>query len=445
MPLSEGLEINSYVVEELLNQGAFANAYKAKKGRTTVFLKEYKSPKPSLPWFSGYVSYQNEIKRRIETTTLKEYVSGMIEFFESTEPPRHRESTNRFYQTHEFVTGGQDLAQIIVEVRSGGKHDWRRRLVFAKVMMASIKQLHAQKIVHCDLKPENIILLPDASIGAGYRLKLIDLDFSLLADQRAPWHGEMGYVQTPGWGSPEHLRDEVPGLASDIFTCGLILCDLLSSGSPYKSLDDAAYRDQVLRHAASPPRLDGEHPNADNVVRLIHAALSPDPTKRPTADELNRALIETSSLGGRPLPPPPPPPPPRPEPERVTPPPPRPEPVVTAPPPRRPVEPPKPAPSGLTLTTEGGKVLTVTARTPLTQNTIKTLGGDAGVWDSTLQVTLERRADGWYAVPSTAAQNETMVNGRAITAPTLLKAGDVLAVGREARGIVRSPLKVAIT
>ena len=73
----------------------------------------------------------------------------------------------------------------------------------------------------------NVYLIRDPSLGAGYQLKLIDMDFSVLADHRAPWHGYQGYVGSDNYRSPEHLtRGAMPGLASDVFTCGLILYEL---------------------------------------------------------------------------------------------------------------------------------------------------------------------------------------------------------------------------
>ena len=71
--------------------------------------------------------------------------------------------------------------------------------------MAGIAALHESKIVHADLKPANAYLIEDPTIGSGYQLKLIDMDFSLLADRRAPWHGYQGYVGTDNYRSPEHL------------------------------------------------------------------------------------------------------------------------------------------------------------------------------------------------------------------------------------------------
>ncbi len=84
MAHAAGVEINGYTIEAELNRGAFANAYRAAKGGRFVFLKEYISPKPSIAWYSGFVAYQNEIKRRIETSVFASLACGMLEFFKAT-------------------------------------------------------------------------------------------------------------------------------------------------------------------------------------------------------------------------------------------------------------------------------------------------------------------------------------------------------------------------
>jgi hypothetical protein len=71
-------------------------------------------------------------------------------------------------------------------------------------------------------------------------------------------------------------------------------------------------------------------------------------------------------------------------------------------------------------------------------------GEDARFMDSVRQFALERRADGWWVVPNTGATNETLLNGKALAAPARLAEGDVLGVGREAKGIVKLPIQVSV-
>jgi serine/threonine protein kinase len=241
--LRPGLKVKGYSVVRVLNKGAFAVAYEARTSAgEKVFFKQYKSPSVTVDWYSPYVAYQQELKRRVEGSTARAYCYRFIEFFESNDSGQRC-----FYQVFEFVDKGKDLRKYLEEL--AGKPPaatWPQRLTFAKLFMAGMKALHEARIIHCDLKPDNLYLIPDATIKAGYQLKIVDMDFSVLSDRRAPWHGEQGYVGTPGYQSPEHLAGQIPVPASDVFTCGLILYELLAQGHPYPMEDDEA-RAQAVR------------------------------------------------------------------------------------------------------------------------------------------------------------------------------------------------------
>ncbi|HEU4882668.1 MAG TPA: hypothetical protein VFT45_10495, partial [Longimicrobium sp.] len=94
------------------------------------------------------------------------------------------------------------------------------------------------------------------------------------------------------------------------------------------------------------------------------------------------------------------------------------------------------------LVGESGHVMTLGVRTPLGKHIVRQFGEDANVWDAE-QLVIERGADGaWLVVPGLATTNETLLNGMAITTPQVVQSGDVIAVGREAKGIARLPLTV---
>ena len=69
--------------------------------------------------------------------------------------------------------------------------------------------------------------------------------------------------------------------------------------------------------------------------------------------------------------------------------------------------------------------------------------GEDGQYYDANQFTLERRDDCWIVAPNVDATNETLMNGKAITEATPLSEGDVLAVGREAKGVAKLPLQVS--
>ena len=88
-------------------------------------------------------------------------------------------------------------------------------------------------------------------------------------------------------------RGAIPSAASDIFTSGLILYELLVGVHPYWHEEQAEYAKRVRAYDIKPPALLGVMPApADNaeVSAMLHRCLSPDPAARPTAREIRAAL-----------------------------------------------------------------------------------------------------------------------------------------------------------
>jgi hypothetical protein len=91
---------------------------------------------------------------------------------------------------------------------------------------------------------------------------------------------------------------------------------------------------------------------------------------------------------------------------------------------------------------EGGRTLEVGVRTELGKHLAQQFGADAEFWDAR-QCVLERLPDRrWQVSPVPGTANETLLNGEALASPRPLRDGDVLAVGRQAKGIVKLPLTV---
>lgn len=436
--LMPGNKVRGYTIKEFINSGMMALSYAAiAPSGAKVFFKQYKSPSITVPWYRDYIQYQGDIKKRIESGIAKQMTVRFIDLFESAEV-----GSNTYYQVFEFVEGGKNLADILDQIRAKpSSFAWEQRLIFAKVMMGSIKAIHEAGVIHCDLKPHNLQLFEDKTITAKYRLKLIDMDFSILADTKAPWHNHQGYIGTAGYLSPEHFTPKsTPLLTSDIFTCGLILYELLSKdGHPYLFDEEDQYRKAALAHKAAPPKLLGsvrEGISNDEAIGVIHRCLSPEAAKRPAAKDVLDAL--NGILKTLPVRPPVPSPSP-------------PKPALVMPEKTKPVAPVSPgshtvpAKQGrLELRPEKGNPISIGIRTDIGKNLCKGFGPDAQFMD-TLQFTLERGSEGtWLLTPNTGAANETMVNGKAVKGPVPVKNGDVVGVGRESKGIVKMPLTVTI-
>ena len=408
-------------------------------GGVKVFLKQYKSPSPAVIWYPKFVDYQDELSRRVRDGKAARYAVRLVDAFEETW------GGPTYFAAFELVANARDLEQMLEEEREIHRRTtvpptrdpavWARHVTWAKVFMAGIAALHESKIVHADLKPANALLIKDPSLSAGYELKLIDMDFSLLADRKAPWHGYQAYIGTDNYRSPEHMtRGAIPTSASDIFTSGLILYELLAGVHPYWQEDQAEYAKRVRRYDLKPPALLGMMPPpADNaeVSAILYRCLNPDAAARPTAPEIRAALSgrapKTVALPAS---------------ART------PAPAAEPPATGRVVRPPAidaVAKARLTsgrihLVGSGGRSLLIGIRTEIGKALLRPFGAEAEFWDDR-QCVVERRPDGrWIVSPAPGTVNDTLLNGATLTAPHPLNEGDVLAVGRSAKGISKLPL-----
>lgn len=297
-----GTVIGGYKIVRMLNKGMLADSFHAldqKSGRA-VFLKAYHSPGPYSEWYGAYLQYVRELNARIASTSVHGFcVTATSSFACNPDPDICDEEF--FYQTYDFIADGQDLAQLLgKEPQDLRKLGWKQRVQLAKEFVHSMAMLHRAGIVHCDLKPDNIMLLPGKGPeGIRWTPRLIDMDRSILTDRTAPWHGLESYVGTPGYKSPEHLRGEVPTVASDVFTTGIILCELLAGTHPYDWLhiNEQEYNRRVLtgnhlftHHQPKPLGPFGTEAGELAFAGIITACLSPAPEDRPTDADLLSAM-----------------------------------------------------------------------------------------------------------------------------------------------------------
>lgn len=107
--------------------------------------------------------------------------------------------------------------------------DLRARLqLFAKVC-AGVQEAHRHLIVHRDLKPDNILVTRDGEP------KLLDFGIARTLGNVAPdGSATMLTAMTPAYASPEHVRRQPLTTASDVYSLGVLLYQLITGLRPYR-------------------------------------------------------------------------------------------------------------------------------------------------------------------------------------------------------------------
>ena len=97
---------------------------------------------------------------------------------------------------------------------------------------------------------------------------------------------------------------------------------------------------------------------------------------------------------------------------------------------------------GIELLGPDGRSLKIGVRTELGKALVRQFGPDGEFWDNR-QCVLERSSGRqWVVSPLPGTTNETLVNGETLDAPRALRQGDLIAVGRQAKGVSKMPLTV---
>src|SRR5882757_1685357 len=109
---------------------------------------------------------------------------------------------------------------------------WRLRLSFATDIARALAYLHARKCIHRDLKGENLL------VTANGRLKITDFGFARIAARNEEESKRLTFCGTDSYMSPEILLGEEFDLPTDIFSLGIIFCEIASR----KLADDNTFK-----------------------------------------------------------------------------------------------------------------------------------------------------------------------------------------------------------
>jgi hypothetical protein len=173
---------------------------------------------------------------------------------------------------------GRSLAAI---VRQGGKLEPARAVSIMTQVLSALAAAHEARIVHRDVKPENILVC-ESPYGRGREVAKV-LDFGLarpLDEEKRLARTRVGVAMgTPAYMAPEQARGESADVRVDVFAAGVTLYHALAGRRPFEGKTTS----ELLRAVKVQPPipLDAVCPDLDlDLVRVVERSLSKDPAER---------------------------------------------------------------------------------------------------------------------------------------------------------------------
>jgi serine/threonine-protein kinase len=193
-------------------------------------------------------------------------------------------SEGRYYMVMEYVPG-HTLKQLIRNQNETGRPMPIDRAIHLTTQICQgIGYAHRAGLVHCDVKPQNILLTDDE------RVKVADFGIArAFSEAHIEPDAEM-VLGTPQYFSPEQAKGEAATPSSDVYSIGIILFELLCGRLPFIA---DSYTGLAEKHILEPPPLVSQYNPAipDPLVQIVKKVLAKEPSGRyRTADQLGRIL-----------------------------------------------------------------------------------------------------------------------------------------------------------
>lgn len=273
------------------DKSGFSKWGKCDRNGIRYFIKEFLSPvypdnnvglseeimKSKINQCNEWFEKQNKLYHAVSDSQTGNIISP-VKFFKNA---------NHFYLVTELVDNKNDKMTFEMLCRNA---EYEQRIILIKTLAYAFSRLHENKVVHSDIKPENLLL--KKTIDGFYTIKVIDFDSGYL--EMNPPEGEdvQGNLV---YDSPEILLsfnecyDKKLNCKTDVFSLGLIFHQILCGEFPYFSdeydyINEAVLDDSEIKLSNS---------LTDDYRMLIEKMLARDVDKRPSMKQVFDEIMNT--------------------------------------------------------------------------------------------------------------------------------------------------------
>jgi serine/threonine protein kinase len=260
-----GARVASYVLEELLGEGAMGAVYRARH----VHMKNAVALKLLHPEVAEFGTVAARFEREAVAAARVEHpnIAQALDF--------GKLGDGSYYLVLEYVRGSS-----LTDVIASGALDPVVALGIARQIAEGVGAAHDAGIIHRDLKPDNVVL--DERDGEAPVVKVLDFGIAKLVDEAAGGEGEALTKMGSILGTPEYMAPEQAGGGeldgrADLYALGIVLYEMLAGRLPFRSDNQVGL---ITQHIVEPPPPlpDGVPPS---VAALVLWLLAKEPAGRP--------------------------------------------------------------------------------------------------------------------------------------------------------------------
>ena len=214
-------------------------------------------------------------RERVERFSREARAAGKLSHSNIVHIYDHWEENGRYFIAMEYLEG-QTLRDVM---QARGVMSLKEAVEIACQTLDALAHAHQHKVIHRDIKPDNIHILPNGSV------KLTDFGIARLSEEPAlTSNGQV--FGTPSYMSPEQIEGKHIDHRSDLFSVGVLLYEMLAGRKPFTG-DSVISITYAIMNADAPAL----HGVPQGVEQVIRRALSKRPEQRQlSADQMRQDL-----------------------------------------------------------------------------------------------------------------------------------------------------------
>lgn len=251
-----------YLLKDKVGNGGMASVYRAQD----QVLDRTVAVKIMLPQYAGDATFAARFKQEAQAAAglQSPYIVGVYDW---------GKDGDTYYIVMEYLRG-TDLKS---GVRSHGALDPKKVAQIGSQICGALSVAHKHEIIHRDIKPQNIMVLPDGNIKV--------MDFGIARAKNSHLTQDNNVLGTAHYVSPEQTRGQELGPTSDIYSLGVVMYECATGRVPFDGDDAISVALKQVNELPVPPSQinPGVDPALERIILKCMEKILPPASKRQTS------------------------------------------------------------------------------------------------------------------------------------------------------------------